>query len=556
MAGLAGLSSCSKDDEPAPRARVSFERSTRTISEGDGVVSINLLLDAVATEDFTVTYTVDGTAREGSPSVAGTDYQITSDLGKTKIKKGQANGVIELRIKNDLLFEGDETVELKITSVSSAHVDIDTDATMKITLADNDAEARVAFASPAQVVNEDDGVIEVKLVLDSPAPANMVFSYRVGGTATVLKDYAMEGTGGVRILEGQTEGQIRIHITDDKVYETADETVQLSLDAVDADGVLLGEVDKFTLTIQDDEREVVASFIYTPFAVEESHSLISVVVKLSTAPGADVKIQYQLSGSALDSVSASAINPAPSHDYAVKNAAGKPVLPGELVIPAGQTSGVIMIDPSSDYLFENEETVVIDLRPADGYKLQGAETYTGRILQEDGKAIALFWSATYGTVDMDLVLWELDPQSHQVIRPLTIANYPSFDGVELIFFPTTMTSKIAKASFGLSYIYYLGATEPMAFDVEFIDCVGITAEEPEFRDIFTGQYTLKNLNRYTTFADMKIEQTFDIVNGAYTNYSAIVTPAEGSRTASRRVSLPGSVRKNTSTGITPVLRRK
>src|SRR5690349_11721872 len=100
IVGLVGLSSCSKDD-PAPRQKVSFERSTQTISEGAGVVEVNVILDIAAGEDITVDFNVDGTALEGASSTPGTDYEITSGSDKVTIKKGQTKGIIELKIKDD-----------------------------------------------------------------------------------------------------------------------------------------------------------------------------------------------------------------------------------------------------------------------------------------------------------------------------------------------------------------------------------------------------------------------------------------------------------------------
>jgi len=177
IVGLVGLSSCSKDD-PAPRQKVSFERSTQTISEGAGVVEVNVILDIAAGEDITVDFNVDGTALEGASSTPGTDYEITSGSDKVTIKKGQTKGIIELKIKDDTNYEGDETISFEITGTSSTNVDISDDNTIAITLTENDQQPTASFKSNTLSANEDDG-IDVEIILDKPAGQDITLTYQI-----------------------------------------------------------------------------------------------------------------------------------------------------------------------------------------------------------------------------------------------------------------------------------------------------------------------------------------------------------------------------------------
>ena len=177
VAGLVGLSSCSKDD-PIPRPKVSFENSTDAFGEKDGAVSVNVILDLPAQEDITVEYDVNGTALEGSPSTTNTDYQITSDAGKVKIRKGQVLGAIELKLKSDGVYEGDETIEFEITSVSSAGVDISENNKIAITITEGDPQPIASFKVNKLSTSEDEN-IDVEIVLDQAAGQDVILTYEI-----------------------------------------------------------------------------------------------------------------------------------------------------------------------------------------------------------------------------------------------------------------------------------------------------------------------------------------------------------------------------------------
>lgn len=435
IVGLVGLASCSKDD-PAPRLKVSFEHSSETIDEGDGTATVNVILDQVAQEDITVEYDVDGTALEGSPSTAGSDYQITSDAGKVKIRKGEAVGMIELKLKDDAIFEGDETIEFSIKNVSSTNVDIGEDNTTTITLVENDSQPKVSFVATSRNVIESDHNIEIQVQLDN-------------------------------------------------------------------------------------------------------------------APGTDVVINYTLSGTAIDSVSFDGTTATSDYDfpdYAIRSAvAGEDATPGQLVIKAGQTKGTIRLMIYSDFILEDAvsttsawdpETIVISLTQSAGVAVGANDKTTISIKQEDGKAVGLDWDPDYTTVDMDLKMYVLTSETGGSL--IAQALNASFTGPEIVFIPKAFT----EITFGLSYIYYEGDVTPMNFNVQFVDFVNLVFEPQSTRDVFDGQYTLANINKWDTSGQTPIiEQAFNIDADGNYDISDITIPDAGSRVGGRNLTIPDKFAK-------------
>ncbi|HEU5289649.1 MAG TPA: hypothetical protein VFU05_03335 [Cyclobacteriaceae bacterium] len=163
------MPSC-KDDEPAPPAKLSFAESLVTVSEEDGIIEIELVLDKPAKEDITIEYSLDGTAIDvvtaGSQYVP--DYEILNDdYLEVEIAKGETTGTIEIELFSDYFLEEDETIEIEIQSVDSDAVEITNDDDIEIT-----------------VLQEDDGTI---VLLDWPEPgangdADMDLFLKAGST--------------------------------------------------------------------------------------------------------------------------------------------------------------------------------------------------------------------------------------------------------------------------------------------------------------------------------------------------------------------------------------
>lgn len=231
------------------------------------------------------------------------------------------------------------------------------------------AKPKLSFADSEMTVGEGAGTIEVELVLDKPYSKDLNIEYELGGTAsdqdvvgTANADYEVVGTHGVVVIEsGQTTGVIKLKIYSDAAFE-ADETIEISILDTNTDAIELTADDDVVITITNDDAQLVASFATTTMSVNESDGIngpFSVTVQLDQAPTSDVTLAYTLDGSAIDSLFAFNYKPHPIppsfYDYYIDG------ISGEVVIPAGSTSGTIDIQLYSDFMFEGDETIEITL---------------------------------------------------------------------------------------------------------------------------------------------------------------------------------------------------
>ncbi|WP_276372392.1 Calx-beta domain-containing protein [Chryseolinea sp. H1M3-3] len=393
----------------------------------------------------------------------------------------------------------------------------------------------LSVSSETLSVNESAGTIEVEIVLDKGAPADITIEYNLGGSAISPADYSIVGKEGeIEIAQGQTSATIQIQIVNDASYE-GNETIEVSLDDVDSDDVVITNDDETVITITDDDPQVTASFDVTTMTVNEADGIVEVSVKLSQAATSNTTLQYTLSGSARDSVTARSADPVLPADYSIWGGNS-----GTLQIASGQNSGVIRLGLYSDFIIEDgnpdtapwdPETIIITLTQASAGVQIAADKDEIQIgvNQEDGKVIALFWGeeGVASTVDMDLFLWIGDIGDD--VADLGLIALSAFEGTEapeVVFIP----AKINDVKFGVTYLYYEGDVDPLEFESHFIDFADGAIGD---REIYKNDvpYTLANINEWTTFDDLvNIEQTFEIdANGAYTNISTISTPTTGSR---------------------------
>ena len=312
---------------------------------------------------------------------------------------------------------------------------------------DPPAKPKLSFAESEMTVGEDDGTIEVEVVLDKPYSKDLNIEYELGGTAsdqdvvgTANADYEVVGDHGVVVIEsGQTTGVIELEIYSDAAFEN-DETIEISILDTNTDAIELTADDDVVITITNDDAQLIASFPSATMTVNESDGIdgpISVTVQLDQAPTSDVTVTYTLDGSAIDSLFAFNYEPQPIppayYDYYVDG------ISGEVVIPAGSTTGTIDLQLYSDFMFEDDETIEITLTETNEVKLGTNNTMTVTIEQQDGKVIALVWDDAHNDVDMDMFLWAgptVDNFEGVIATAITPRTTPR---QELIFLPFVHT---------------------------------------------------------------------------------------------------------------------
>jgi hypothetical protein len=409
--------------------------------------------------------------------------------------------------------------------------------------------ATLEFSTAAKTVAEGEQSVKANIVLDNPAPVDVIVEYDISGSATrkigsaANGDYEIVGTvGEVEIAKGATSAEIEINILSDNSLES-EEKIVLEIVDVSSSQVLIGTDDLMEITIEGG-GSVVASFASTALTVNESDAGIhELTVNLSSAAAFDVTVEYDLKawldgsgkyipGTAIDSLSAfNQVPPLPSdyYDYFIDGTSG------QLVIPAGQTTGVIKVNVLSDFLWEDPESFDITLKNSSGVTVEDAtKKMTITIEQENGQAVVLSWPAA-ANADMDLFLWlSIDDEGTPVNIPIAYSINAGMEGPEVRFIPQVFSEEIKSetgvtaVNYGASYVYYEGGTGALEFQVDFVNFADGT---DAIIKTSKATYTAVNKNEWDTETgtDPIIVQTFDYTSGAIANISDITVPTAGSR---------------------------
>lgn len=427
------------------------------------------------------------------------------------------------------------------------------------------AKPKLSFAETEITVNEDDGLLEVELVLDKAYSKDLRIEYELGGTAsdqdvvgTANADYEVQGTHGVVEIEaGETTGVIELDIYADAGFEE-DETIEIAILDTNTDEIELTADDEVVITLTNDDEQLTASFGTTAMTVNESDGIqvdasgnqsvkpLLIAVQLDKVATSPVTIKYTLAGTALDSTFASGEGIPPSYyDYYING------VTGEVVVPAGQSTGNIEIQLYSDFRFENDETIEITLTESTAAKIGTSNKMTITVGQQDGKVIALVWDDAHTDVDMDMFLW-IGEDVTSLEGVIATAIVPSTTNrQEIIFLPTVFTDGITEAAFGLSYVYYSGTADPMNFEVHFVDFVNGQVEAEADRDVYAASYTLGNINAWDeTEINPIVVQTFRVVDGVYMDFTDITVPTSGSRIKTHK--LPAGLEKRSAPHSRPL----
>ena len=396
----------------------------------------------------------------------------------------------------------------------------------------------LSVASKTASFSEAAGTIEVEVVLDKGAPADITIEYDLGGTALSPADYSIVGTEGeVEIAKGATSGIISIQIVSDAIFE-GNETIEISLEDVSSDDVVITNDDETLVTINDDDTQPKASFKTTALTIVESDNIdfLEIEVILDNPAAQEVTVEFEIThaaGHALDALYGIEEEISSQYyDYYVEGDEQS------VVIAQGANSGKVQLQILSDFVFEDDETIELTLSAATGAEISATnKTMTITLQQEDGRIIALVWDNAYTDVDMDLILWAGEEASELEFTAIS-ANPSVTQKLEILFIPEAIQS----AAFGLSYTYYAGTAAPMNFEAQFIDFADGTAEAEANYDIYPGSYTLANINKWEGLDDLvHVEQTFEKEEGDYVNVSTITIPASGSRAKFHKV--PSGIKK-------------
>lgn len=208
----------------------------------------------------------------------------------------------------------------------------------------------------------------------------------------------------------------------------------------------------------------------------------------------------------------------------------------QLTIDKDGTSDTIKIRLYEDLEFEydttalNEqgisyETIILKLESVDSgpVTIGDQNEYTLKI-DEDDAIVILSWDSgdgTAGDVDMDELFWE---NGNIILGSATPGN--TFEGMNI-------PAGLPDDTYGLSYTYYAGSSDDVAFDVYMANFGGTLNKKTELD--FTGHLSQANINVWDDTAspdhkgDPIVVQNMTKKGYDYSSISSITKPTSGSR---------------------------
>ena len=310
------------------------------VRQGSMVTYMVNLAGGSGSTDVDVMYEVGGTA------TVDTDYVPPS--GMLTIAAGQSMDMIEFETKADQ--ELDETLVLRLTSVSTEKgivvLGTPREATTTITAEDTVIvkvmDATVAESAPASFAV----TLDFRQNGATALPERVRLRYETAVGSATADDYtATSGTLTIpAISNAQYSRSISVPIVDDDLAENA-ETFTLNLSLVDPpDEVLLDRTTAKAEIARDDDDELIVKVEHATDSVDEGEDAMFLVNLTGATSTADVVVGYDVSGGAEKEV-----------DYEEPS--------GSLTLPAGISTGTIVIPTTDDDLFEitDSETLVVTL---------------------------------------------------------------------------------------------------------------------------------------------------------------------------------------------------
>jgi hypothetical protein len=419
------------DDDSVTVDNPTISISDNSTLEGDSGtknLSFTVTLDEAAPDSGV---SMNYTTSDGTATLANSDYQSAS--GSLTIPPGATTGTINVSIVGDTDVEADETFTVSLSSpvngilgdssatgtiinddetegeiincvqIIGADQQIDSSSTLEscVTITEEDnPNANIADNSTLEG-NSGTKLLNFTVTLDAAAPAGGVsMDYSTSnGTATLSNNDYQSASGTLTIPAGSTTGTISVNIVGDTTVEPNETfTVTLSnmTNAVLADSqavgtiinddvIVDGDVNNCAEITQVNQSELMPSNTEHCVGIPRNQptTQISITDKsISEGDTGTATLNFTVSlnesapagGVSVDYITADDTASTGNNDYQAKS--------GTLTIPAGATSGTIVITINSDTNIESDETFTVILSNPVNALLSDSEA-TGTITNDD-----------------------------------------------------------------------------------------------------------------------------------------------------------------------------
>ena len=340
------------DDDAGPVVDLTVDNANIP-EDGSTIATFTASLTGATSQTVTVDLGFTGTATGG-----GTDY--TASGTQIVIVPPATMGTVTVTADQDLLDEDNETVIVDITSVTNGTENGVQQQTTTIT--DDDTPPDVTLAVDNANIPED-GTTSATFTATLSAISGLDVTVNLGftGTATAIADYTST-TNSIVIPAGSMSGTSVVTSVQDPEDEN-DETVIVDITSV-TNGNESG-VQQATTTILDDDPEPVVTLFIDNANIDENGGSAQVTAVLNTVSGLDVTVDLAFSGTAVGG----------GQDYTATGAS--------IVISAGDFFDSIDINSDDDILFEDNETVIVDVDSVTNGQEVGTQQVTTTIIDDD-----------------------------------------------------------------------------------------------------------------------------------------------------------------------------
>ena len=222
------------------------------------------------------------------------------------------------------------------------------------------APQTIEFSSPSQAASEDAGALTATVELDQIVGSNVEATLALSGSASDVDDYTISPNP-VVIPSGSTSADVTITLVDDLLFEN-DETIVLTLTSpVNAS---IGATAAHTVTVQNDDNPPVVNFQGLRSQAKEDGGSYALTVRLNRPSGLDVEVPFTSIGRARL-----------GFDYSLSSS--------PLTIPAGSTTGDIIVTMVNDLTRENPERLRVTLQAPTNATLGLLNRHTMQIDDDD-----------------------------------------------------------------------------------------------------------------------------------------------------------------------------
>ena len=360
------------DDDDPPTVSIA---DATAVTEGDDSsattnMTFTVSLSAVSGKPVTVTYSLGGSAS------AGSDYTAPDPLS-VSIAAGSQTGSIIIPVKGDTVDESNETVEVTLTGATNATLSTAAGATVgEGTITDDDATPTTASLSVTPTSVSEGASQAATVTVTATLSGTTTFSADktvtvtvgdTGDTAVSGTDYQAVNSFDITISAGTRSGSATFDL------DPTDDTLDESNETLTVTGLSTGlTISSATVTITDDDDTLSVSVADAAKVTEgddpDTTTNMTFTVTLSATSGQPVTVTYSLGGTATSGADFTAPNPL------------------SVTIPAGESSGSIIIPVKGDVVDEPDETIEVTLTGATNASLStatGATVGEGTIADND-----------------------------------------------------------------------------------------------------------------------------------------------------------------------------